>query len=426
MRLGQEHEERHLATFPSHLDLGQGSIRDRAARTAEALGRGEALIYQGAFRSITELAGEDVEIVGVPDFLLVTPYGYAIRDSKLARRVEAGHPEIRLQLQLYGWLYEQTCGERPVSLQVHNGASEIVVIPYDGGAAPLAMLERIVAVREQPDPPPLAVGWSKCSACGYFERCWPRAERARSVGLLPGVDLGLASELESRGSGTIKTLRERFDVDTLSEVERPWGTKRAKVGSATSRRVLANALAFERGRPVILGKPAIPEIPNYVMFDLEGMPPQLDELEKVYLWGLQVFGENPSSFFGVPAEEGTVGDQRTWEEFLAQAESLFDRYGDRRGIAERVKGSLLDLLPITQESVALPLPSYSLKLVEGAAGFVRTLDGYGGDWSMARYIEATETNDSELRREIMGEIVAYNIEDLQATWAVLRWLQQLS
>ena len=32
------------------------------------------------------------------------------------------------------------------------------------------------------------------------------------------------------------------------------------------------------------------------MFDLEGMPPHLDELDKIYLWGTQVFGEKPSEF----------------------------------------------------------------------------------------------------------------------------------
>jgi hypothetical protein len=48
--------------------------------------------------------------------------------------------------------------------------------------------------------------------------------------------------------------------------------------------------------PTRAGLPLIEQGPNYVMFDLEGMPPQLDELEKIYLWGMQVFGERP----GVP------------------------------------------------------------------------------------------------------------------------------
>jgi predicted RecB family nuclease len=83
---------------------------------------------------------------------------------------------------------------------------------------------------------------------------------------------------------------------------------------------------------------------------------------------------------------------------------------------------LLDLLPITRDAVALPLPSYSLKLVEKHIGFERTQDEYGGDWAIARYIEATETEDEVLRRDVMNDILKYNEEDLAATWAVLQWL----
>ena len=44
---------------------------------------------------------------------------------------------------------------------------------------------------------------------------------------------------------------------------------------------------------------------------------------------------------------------------------------------------------------------------------------------MARYIEATETDDERVRAAIMDEILAYNREDLEATWAVLEWLRRL-
>jgi predicted RecB family nuclease len=65
----------------------------------------------------------------------------------------------------------------------------------------------------------------------------------------------------------------------------------------------------------------------------------------------------------------------------------------------RVETNLLDLLPVTREAIALPLPSYSLKVIEHYIGFRRTQDEYGGAWSMATFIEA------------------------DATWAVLEWLR---
>ena len=99
------------------------------------------------------------------------------------------------------------------------------------------------------------------------------------------------------------------------------------------------------------------------------------------------------------------------------------RFGDPNGIAARVLRNLLDLLPITRDSVVLPLYSYSLKEVEKYVGFKRTQDEYGGSWSMAKYIEATETQDEALRQRVMNEILTYNKEDLAATWVVFEWLR---
>ena len=66
------------------------------------------------------LDGDSSDLVGLPDFLIRDGDGYIIRDSKLARRVEGRHPEIALQLQLYGWLYEQVVSMPPLGLQVHS------------------------------------------------------------------------------------------------------------------------------------------------------------------------------------------------------------------------------------------------------------------------------------------------------------------
>ena len=57
-------------------------------------------------------------------------------------------------------------------------------------------------------------------------------------------------------------------------------------------------------------------------------------------------------------------------------------------------------------------------------GFKRSQDEYGGDWSMAKYVEAIETEDKQLRDQVMSEILTYNREDLEATWAVFQWLRQ--
>jgi predicted RecB family nuclease len=69
--------------------------------------------------------------------------------------------------------------------------------------------------------------------------------------------------------------------------------------------------------------------------------------------------------------------------------------------------------------VVLPLPSLSLKVVEDYFGFERKEAEYGGAWAMATFIEATEISDEGKRKELMDKIVAYNREDLEATWTEL-------
>lgn len=447
MRLGREHEARHLKRFPNHIDLGRLPIAERAKRTREAVRAGEAVVYQGAFRKEVDLAGTQVEIVGVPDFLLPARQGYAIRDSKLSRSI-GNHIEIELQLQLYGWLYEQTVGEPPVALQVHAGGGEILDLAYDGGEPALESLGVILTLRLATEPPPNYVAASKCAGCVYFDRCWPPAVEQGVVGLVPGLDRGLLGEFQAQGIETIDQLLERVDEASLAELERPWGKRRMKVG-AKAARLLAGARAIQGGEPIVLSPPAIPVHPNYVMFDLEGMTPQFDQLEKIYIWGMQVFGYDPRPFRAATAGFAPHGDREGWEAFLRRADAIFaehgdipfvhwasyertkinlyvSRYGDHDGIAARVLRNLLDLYPITYDSIAVPASSYSLKEIEKVAGFQRQLTDAGGEWSMARYIEATETADAALRASIMDEILAYNREDLEATWAVLQWLQRLA
>jgi len=218
------------------------------------------------------------------------------------------------------------------------------------------------------------------------------------------------------------------------------------VGAGASK-VLRMAKALTSGREELLKKPEVPARDNYVMFDLEGLPPQLDELEKVYLWGLQVYGDRPKQYLGVAAGIGSEGDRVAWGAFRAAARQILsdygdipfvhwhhyertkldlyvDRFGDPDGTASRVRQNLLDLLPITQSSIVLPLSSYSLKVVEQYVGFRRTQDEHGGQWAMAKYIEAVETEDPDTRAKLMEEIFKYNEEDLAATWEVLKWLGQ--
>ncbi len=416
--------------------------------TLEEIRKGSPVIYQGSLNSDVQIDGRMILVVGIPDFIIKEGDGYFVRDCKIARRVsKKDHPEIAIQLQIYGWLLERTIGKRPLRLEVLKGDGDIERIDYEGEAAALSQLHgllNIITLQEEPYSP---VGWSKCGPCGYNDFCIKRAEESQSVALLPDVDQGLARRLRELGVSTIKDLTTKYDEASLSELKRSWGTREQKVGNKAGG-IILQAKAMLENKEIVVKRPDIPASKNYVMFDLEGLPPQLDELDKIYLWGMQVFGDKPSGFLYSLAEIGIDGDRKGWKQFLKIAGKIFadygdipfvhwhhyektkiktyvERYGDIEEIAERVLANLVDLLPITKDAVVLPQPSYSLKVVEKHVGFKRTQDEYGGDWSIAKYIEAVETDDEQKRRDIMNEIIKYNEEDLKATWAVFEWLRRL-
>ena len=70
VRLGHEHEARHLAAFPGILDLSifQDRPDERERRTLTAIAKGAPAIYQARFRQTVVLDGNPVELIGEPDF----------------------------------------------------------------------------------------------------------------------------------------------------------------------------------------------------------------------------------------------------------------------------------------------------------------------------------------------------------------------
>lgn len=444
--LGQKYEAAHLTSLRNVLDLTEGEEDERVEMTLNAIHQGAEVIYQALFKVQATIAERDITLVGAPDLLIKEEGGYRIRDVKLSRRItEKDHPEILFQLGMYGWLFEQATKTKPIRLEVLAGTGNVEEVPLAFIERVQSAVSRIIEISTAANEPFSPVGWTKCGACGFNSHCWAPAVERKVAAIVPGVDQGLATALRDKGVQTIDDLLKSFDERSLAAMQKPWGKGTQKVGKAAGR-ILQSARALANDQEEVLQRPEIPTSDNYVMFDLEGLPPQLDELDKIYLWGLQVFGKKPSAYMGIISEVGEKGDLSGWEGFLETAKGIFDeygdipfvhwhhyertkisgyieRYGDRNAVAQRVKQNLLDLLPITQAAVALPIPSYSLKVVEKYVGFKRTQDEYGGDWSMATFIKATETSDEATRKGLLDAILLYNREDLEATWAVFEWLR---
>src|SRR5262249_28299264 len=92
--------------------------------------------------------------------------------------------------------------------------------------------------------------------------------------------------------------------------------------------LLMSTRSYLENRPIPLeDPPAMPTGPSFAMFDLDGLPPYIDELDRIYLWGLKVCGERPSEYLAAQAGFGPDADQEGWFAFLRLARQLFEDYG---------------------------------------------------------------------------------------------------
>ncbi len=414
--------------------------------------------------------------------------GYKIRDSKLARNVFASrHRGIPMQLQIYGFLYERLVGKRPTELEVHAGDDDIVAVAYEGEESVLEALREHLGMRSADPGAYEPTGWTKCAGCGFEDRCRGQAEAAQDVALLQRVNQNRARELHRLGIRSIADIPKAVDDPALRDYFWT-GVRKPRQKDFVGPLVRSAESWLTKTPVRLDEAPELPSARNFAMLDLEGLPPYADDLDRTYLWGVKVFGERPSAYLPAQAGFGEDGDREGWFAFLALADRLLTeygpdlpfvhwgshektrlteyvkRYGDASsaqagegghegrpydespevpvghdvessivgaglapalsGVASRVLSNLVDLLSLARNSVVLPLPSYSLKVVETFVGFRRRDTSANGAWSIAKYIAATESNDPAAREAIVREILAYNEEDLEATWAVLQWLRR--
>lgn len=285
--LGRRHEKNHLESFPQYVDLTEGAFNSRIARTREAISDRADVIYQGVLKA--KLPGTDDTVIGIPDLFIRNDQSYTIRECKLARHVDENrHEEIQIQLWLYGWLFKTSLKMHPTGLEVYLGDQTIVSLPVSEDASILKTLNLIRTIALQADEPYSPVGWFKCSGCGFGDRCWKIAEGDQDVSIVFGLDQGTAISLRKKGVKSIDELLSRYNNKTLSEVKKPRGNQMVRIGKAAER-ILLQAEALKTQKQWLIKPLELPVSKNMVMFDLEGLPPQFDELDKIYFVGYTGF-----------------------------------------------------------------------------------------------------------------------------------------
>jgi len=426
--LGDEHEAEVLTRF----DIFRTA--KSVAHTQELVEAQVPVIYQPKFFDA------ELNLAGVPDFLLLEGKNYRVADAKLALSV-SGKRAIKAQLSTYRRL-----ARSQLPAVVFLGDGETVEIEPEDDAIGEAFVSEMQALRVEDVQPETHYSYTKCSACQFRYSCVPEFKQADDITLNPAIQARAAEGLRRVGIKTLATLAN-IEPEKLPDV--PY-----LKGEARKRRAVLQARSLRSGEVIKINDINLPA-GDYLHFDIESDPMARAGRGEVYLWGFLTPTSSDTGFKYVWKERDDDADEDAWSRFLAmvddfceqfqkpyfvhysnyervQIQRYADRYGDQSH--EIVKwlladgGPLLDLRTVVKDAYVLPLLSYGLKMIcrdPRLVNFQWRLDESGSQWSVVRYYDYLDAGTDAAAAEIKAEILTYNEDDVRATQALTRWLERM-
>jgi len=460
-RLGLEHEHAYRDALAASgltvvdLDAATTSVeglRAASAAAAEAMARGDDVLYQAAFLDESDPA---VWWRGHADFVVRQPepdaqgrHVYEPEDTKLARRAKV---DAVLQLCSYAEQIERVHGVRPTRVHVVLGDRSKVTVPTAGVAAyyraAKQRFEQFVLAGAPAHTYPELV--SHCAVCAWQERCASQREHDDRVSGVAGLGRDQARKLHAAG---ITTVAELAAVDPATTSVRRLNPATLAKAVRQARLQVAARTRPDELPPYELLEPAPdrglqvlpPPSQGDIFFDIEG-DPHVGDLGLEYLFGVVE-----------PGADGGLGPFRTWWAHDAAAEQqLFESFIDyvvaRRAqhpdlhiyhyapyettalkklagryatrvdeLDDLLRGRVfVDLYRVVRQGLAIGLPSLSIKKLE--VFYLPPRDGEIVDAgsSIVEYEKWIESGD----QQILDNIEAYNRVDCESTLLLRDWLE---
>jgi predicted RecB family nuclease len=439
-RKGDEHEDRYLAELA---DAGREITTidfddrdwDRAARETEQAIHNEAdVIYQAALR--------EGDWRGLADFVIRTPNGYEVYDTKLARHAK---PQHVLQLAFYTEQVARIQGHAPAAMHIVTGLGETETFrPEDFAAYYRRLRQRFLDAVEQRRPTyPYPVDF--CSLCDFLSLCKTRWDEDDHLTLVAGMSrlnverLGVAGITTLAGLARaepglkVKSMR-RSTFDGI----RHQAELQLHYRETGEYRVDDLPVEDERGYS-LMPEPS----PGDIWLDFEGDPWFDPRHGLEYLTGWIELDEH-----------GEPGYHAIWAHDRPSEKAAFERFVDHvverrrrfpglhvyhyaayeRTALTRLMGEhatreeeiddllrgevLVDLFRVTKQALRASVSSYSIKDVEKLYGFERTADVSGGSESVNDFERWLEIGEQSL----LDGIRDYNEEDCVSLLELHRWL----
>ena len=423
-------------------------LKRKHAETLEALRLGAGVVFQATF--LDEPEGARTGFVGFADFLVNSPEGYEVWDTKLARKAR-----VTALLQLAAYADQLRKAGIPVSdsttLLLGNrersdhSLSDIEPVFHDRVARLKDMIEQRLDDHQK-----IAWGAEGYTACGRCEWCTPEVERTRDVLLVAGMRTTQRSRFAAAGIHTVE------DLATTTHLVEGVGQEALKKLRAQARMQLTphaeGEVKYEVASAGALATLPPPDAGD-IFFDFEGDPLWTsDGLDWGidYLWGLITL--EPEETFTAFWAHDRAEEKQALTDFLAFVQERRKRYPNlhiyhyadyerahllqlaaRYGVGESILDELLtddvfvDLYPIVRRSIRISESSYSIKKLEPLymGDELRVGDLKKGDESIQFYVDFTELRDAGRTEEAaakLEQIRVYNEYDCVSTHRLRNWL----
>ena len=438
----------------------QSGVQSAARATAEAMARGDRIIYQATFLA-SGWRGHADFLVRIDEPSPAFPWSYEPADAKLARHAKAG---AILQLCAYAEMVSKIQQSLPEHIHLILGGPGAPVHKFrlDDFFAYYRWLkdEFLAAVSANPPTfPPHATypePVERCVTCNWSSQCIDRRHTDDHLSLVAGITGNQRVALERRGVSTMSLLsvlplpvQPPLEHASPESVARSREQARLQVEGRNVGRLLYELLDQNEPGLGLCGLPA--PSPGDLFLDLEGDPFALDAgLE--YLFGVLEPGRLDSTGNATYHEwwaQSAATERVAFEaviDFIMERrrqdptlhvfhynhyevtafKRLMCRYGTREPqVDELLRGGVfIDLYRVVRQGVRASVESYSIKKLEPLYEFTRDVGLRDAGASRAELetwleLDATGPLDPAVRETVR----VYNRDDCRSAWRLRNWLE---